>query len=225
MIGTIVNATTVLIGSSIGLLINKSLPENLTRIVFQGIGLFTLYLGFSMALKGHNILIIIFSIIIGAIIGELLNIDRGINNLSEKIKKGFKSENEKFAEGLITAFLLFCMGSMTILGAINEGLRNDPSLLFTKALMDGFASLALASSMGIGVLFSVIPLLIYQGGLTLFAGIFQKLFTPVIVDELTAVGGILLIGLGLSILEIKKIKIINIIPALIIIVIFAYFFK
>jgi len=222
MTGTIVNVATVLIGSTIGILLKSKLPEKLIRIVFQSLGLFTLTLGFIMAVKANDLLIIVFSLVIGAIIGEMLDLEKMIDVLAEKMKKKIKIKDEKFSEGLLTAFLLFCMGSMTILGAFEEGMKNDPSLLITKAVMDGFAAIALASAFGIGVGFSVVPLLIYQGGLTLFAGYLGGFFSEVMISELTAVGGTLLIGLGINILEIKKIKIFNILPALILVVLFSW---
>ncbi|MEN8122069.1 MAG: DUF554 domain-containing protein [Bacteroidota bacterium] len=222
MTGTIVNVLTVLIGSGLGILLKSKLPERLTKTVFQSLGLFTLALGFIMAIKADDYLIIVFSLVIGAIIGEILDLEKMIDRLAGKMKKKIKIKDEKFSEGLLTAFLLFCMGSMTILGAFDEGMKGDPTLLITKSVMDGFAAMALASAFGIGVGFSVIPLLIYQAGLTLFASYLGEFFSEIIINELTAVGGILLIGLGINILEIKKIKIFNILPALVLVVLFTW---
>ncbi len=222
MTGTFLNVITVLIGSAIGMLLKSKLPERLTKTVFQSLGLFTLALGFIMALKAGDYLIIVFSLVIGAIIGEILDLEKMINHLAGKMKKKIKIKDEKFSEGLLTAFLLFCMGSMTILGAFDEGMKGDPTLLITKSVMDGFAAMALASAFGIGVGFSVIPLLIYQGGLTIFASYLGGFFSEIMINELTAVGGILLIGLGINILEIKKIKIFNILPALVLVVFFTW---
>jgi hypothetical protein len=166
----------------------------------------------------------IFSIVIGSIFGELIDIDKWINNFGEWLKNKFKTKNQKFSEGLVTAFLLYCMGSMTILGAIEEGLGGVPNLLFAKSILDGFSSIILAATLGLGVLFSSIPLLIYQGGLTLLASNIQNSLTEIIVNEITAVGGIILLGLGITLLEIKKIKIINMIPSMILAGILAYLF-
>ena len=224
MVGTLVNVAAVIIGSIIGLVVHTKLPKRIITIVFQGIGLFTIFIGIKMALKTDYLLIMVFSIVIGSVLGELINIEKGINNLSEYLKRKIKLSSDKFSEGLITAFLLFCLGSMTILGAIEEGLGRRPTLLFTKSLMDGFSSIALSASLGIGVIFSVIPLLIYQGGLTLFAGHLQPFFAKTMINELTAVGGILLIGLGINILEILKLKISNMLPSLIIVVILVLIF-
>jgi len=224
MIGTFVNVAAVILGSIIGIILRKKLPEKLTTIAFQAIGLFTIFLGITMAFKTEHYLILIFSLIMGSIIGQLLDIDAWLTRISDSLKKKWHSKNDKFSEGLVTAFLLFCMGSMTILGAIEEGLGGNPDLLLTKSLLDGFASIALAAALGIGVMLSVIPLLIYQGGLTLFARLFEQSVTMPIINELTAVGGIILIGLGISILEIKKLKVINMLPSLVIVIILTIIF-
>ena len=224
MIGTITNTATVIAGSLLGLLIHSRMPRKISGIVFQAIGLFTLVLGFTMAFKSDRYLIMIFSLVLGAITGELLDIDAGLNSLSDRLKTRLKTSHAGFTEGLITAFFLFCMGSMTILGAFEEGLGGEPTLLMTKAVLDGFSSIALAASLGVGVLFSALPLFLFQGGLTLFASWLHELFTPEMIAALSAVGGVLLVGLGLSILEIKKIKIANLLPALIFITLLAYIF-
>ncbi|MBD3289611.1 DUF554 family protein [candidate division KSB1 bacterium] len=224
MTGTIINAAAIIAGSSIGLLFHAKLAQRFTRIVFQGIGLFTLVLGFSMAVRTAHYLIIIFSVVIGAILGELIDIEKSINRFADYIKKKSRSQNSKFSEGLITASLLYCVGSMAILGAIEEGLGGKPNLLLAKSVLDGFSSIALTAGMGIGVAFSVVPLMIYQGGLTLFSGYVQHFLTEPVIDELTAVGGILLIGLGINILEIGKISVINMLPALAVVVILAIIF-
>ena len=224
MLGTLINTGTVITGCFIGLFFHKKLPKKIITIVFQGIGLFTLFLGFSMALKTEHLLLMIFSLVLGAIIGELIDIDKKLHNISELLKTKFKSKNDHFAEGLITAFLLFCMGSMTVLGAFEEGLGGKPNLLLAKSILDGFSSIALSSALGIGVLFSVIPLIIYQGGLTILAGLLENYFTTQLINELSAVGGILLIGLGISILKIKEIKIVNMLPSLLVVVVLSLLF-
>jgi hypothetical protein len=222
MIGTIVNIGTIILGGTLGIVIHAKLPDRITKIVFQGIGLFTIALGLQMAIKTNNFTIMIFSIVIGAIIGELIDIDSWISRFSEYVKSKIKIKDNRFSEGLITAFLLFCMGSMTIVGAIEEGLGGSPNLLMAKSVLDGFSSIILSSAYGIGVIFSVIPLLIYQGGLTLLAGLIHNIFSEVVVNEMSAIGGLLLIGLGIDILGIKKMKIINMIPSLVIVVILAW---
>ena len=219
MTGTIVNVFAVVLGSSIGLWINKSLPQRYIKIFFQVMGLFTLFLGISLALKSTHILQLVISLISGALLGEWLNLDGKMQGLSNWLKKKIKLKNEKFTDGLLTAFLLYCVGSMTILGAIEEGVGGSSRLLMIKSLMDGISSIALASGLGVGVLFSVVPLFIFQGGLTLLAMLLGDFIPQIIITELSATGGILLIGLGLDIMEVKKMKVINMLPALIMIVV------
>jgi uncharacterized protein len=225
MTGTLINAGAIIVGSTAGILLNARLPRRVTDIVFQGLGLFTLYVGFTMASRTSHLLLMIFSIVLGSILGELMGLESGMERVSEKLKTRLKSSNEKFTEGMITAFLLYCMGSMTILGAFEEGLGGEPNLLLAKSVLDGFSSVALASALGLGVMFSIVPLLIYQGGLTLLAAQLQELLTEVVVDELSAVGGLLLIGLGINILEIKRLRIMNMLPALVIIVVLTLIFS
>ena len=220
--GTIVNVITVLIGSSIGIYLGNRIPDKLTKGVFQALGLFTMVLGFNMALKGQELLLIVFSLIIGTIIGETLNLDKSIERLSTTLKNRLKLNNPKFTEGILTAFLLYCIGSMTIIGAIDEGLGKGSQILYTKAMMDGFSAIALASVFGLGVAMSVVPLFIFQGGITLIAYFLGDFISEEIITELTAVGGILLVGLGINILEIKKIRIMNMLPSLLIIVLLVW---
>jgi len=222
MLGTIINVATVILGSTIGLILHTRFSKRFTEVAFQGIGIFTIFLGIVMALKSDAYLVIVLSLISGSLIGEALKIEIWMDNLGKKLKARLKSKNDKFSEGLVTAFLLFCMGSMTILGAIEEGLGSKPNLLLTKSIMDGFGSIALSSALGIGVMFSVIPLFIYQGGLTLLTSVFGDYFSEIYINNLTSVGGILLIGLGFRILEIKKIRVLNMLPALLIVLIITY---
>jgi uncharacterized protein len=216
MWGTLLNVGTVIAGSLVGLFFHAKLPKRLSAVAFQGIGLFTLFIGFTMAAKTRNLVVLVFSIVLGAIAGELLDIEGLMTRLGEWLKRRLGSANERFAEGMVTAFLLFCMGSMTVLGAIEEGMGGKPNLLAAKSVLDGFASLALASSMGIGVLFSVVPLLLYQGGLTAAAWGLGHALSTTVVNEISAAGGLILIGLGIRILEIKQLKVLNMLPALVV---------
>jgi uncharacterized membrane protein YqgA involved in biofilm formation len=224
MTGTLINAGAVIVGSSIGIVVGTRLPRKITEIVFQGIGLFTILIGIRMAIETSNFLLMILSIVTGSVIGESMDIENLAIRLCDSLKKRVKSKNEKFSEGMTTAFLLFCIGSMTILGAIEEGLGGKPDLLMAKSVLDGFASIGLAAALGVGVMFSVIPLLIYQGGITLFSSFLQGIFPVTVVGEMSAVGGLLLIGLGINILEIKKLRILNMIPALAVVAILSQFF-
>lgn len=223
MLGTFVNAAAILAGGTIGLLIHRKTPDRLIKIAFQGIGLFTVTLGIMMAVKVDNILFMIFSIILGGVCGELLRIDVALDRLGDRLKSISRSDSGNFTEGMVTAFLLYCMGSMTVLGAIEEGLGAYPNLLLAKSVLDGISAIALTSTLGVGVLFSIIPLIIFQGGLTLFAELVQVYLTESVISEISASGGLLLLGLGISILEIKKIKTVNMIPALLFAAVFALF--
>ncbi len=223
-LGTIINILTVVVGSLIGLFFHSKLPGRIVKITFQGIGLFTLYIGIVMTMKTQEILILIFSIVIGASLGEWIDLDCYLNRFSNWIKTKIKTNNENFTEGLITSFLLFCIGSMTILGAFEEGTQGKSDLLIAKSVMDGFSSIALASALGIGVLFSILPLMIFQGGLTFIAFLLGNLMPEAVINEMSAAGGLMLIGLGFSILEIKKIKVINMLPSLVVAIILAYIF-
>lgn len=213
-LGTIVNAATVTIGASIGLVIKKHLPQRIVSIVFQAIALFTVFIGVKMALVSTHILIMILSLVVGGLTGELLRLEENVEKLVNRFKTRFKFKNQQFTEGLLTAFLLFCAGSMSFIGAIEDGIHHDPTLLLTKSVMDGFSSVILAAGLGIGVLFSVVLLVLYQGSLTLLAAWLGQFVSTPIINEISAVGGILLIGLGISILELKKIKVLNLLPAI-----------
>ncbi|MEO0079029.1 MAG: DUF554 domain-containing protein [candidate division WOR-3 bacterium] len=216
ILGTLINAGAVIAGSLVGLVFHTRLPRRLTEVAFQGIGLFTLFIGFTMAAKTQHLLVLVFSIVLGAVAGELAAIDRHLNRLGDWLKTRLKSTNARFTEGMVAAFLLFCMGSMTVLGAIEEGLGARPNLLVAKSVLDGFASAALAASLGVGVLFSVIPLVVYQGTLTIFASSLRPVLSDPVVNEITAVGGLILVGLGINILELRQLRVLNMLPALVV---------
>lgn len=220
-IGTLINVLAIVIGSLIGLALQQVFTEGIEKIVFQAIGLATILIGIKMALKLPDgyMLLCIFSMIIGGIIGELLHIDDAILQLSETLKSSLELSESRFSEGLITAFLLFCIGSMTILGAIEEGLNKNRELLIIKSTLDGFSSIALAASMGIGVLFSIIPLLLFQGSLTLMAKRIKGVFDDNTIGLLSAVGGLLIIGISINLLGIGDINLENLLPSLLVCVV------
>ena len=220
MIGTLVNAGAIVVGSSIGLAIRKSLPEKYQSVYFQAVGLFTLLLGVTMALPISEHLCVVLSLVIGGFIGLKLKLEERSERLGDSIKTKIPISNDRFTEGLLTAFLLFCMGSMTILGAIEEGFGKTSDLLLTKSVMDFFSAVMLASGLGIGVLFSAVPLLLFQGGITLLVSVVGKDIPPAMVSELTVVGGIILIGLSFNLLKITNIKVIDFLPALLLICLF-----
>jgi len=224
-IGSLVNAATVIVGSILGMLVRQRLPERIRGIIFQAVGLATLVLGTQMALQVNgDFLILIFSLIFGGIVGEVLKLDGRLDALGDALKARIKVKNERFTEGLVTAFLIFCVGSMTFVGALNEGLTGDRTLILSKAILDGFTSIVLASVYGVGVLFSALPLFIVQAGLTLLAAQFQTLFPDVLIRQLTAVGGVLILGIGLGLLEIKLIKTVNLLPALAVVIVMTMLF-
>ena len=225
MIGTLVNTAAVIIGGLIGLVLKKRMPDRVTTIYFQAIGLFTLAIGASMAVSMEKILIVVSSLALGSLLGEWCDLERGAEKLSDYLKVRFKIGSEKFSEGLVTSFLLFCVGSMTILGTIQEGTGGSPDLLFTKSTMDFFSAILLASAMGVGVLFSSVPLFIFQATITIIARYAANFFTDDIILGLTNVGGILLIGLGINVLGIKKLRIMNMLPSLLIVILFIWLFK
>lgn len=222
--GTLVNTLTVIFGSAIGLLLHHRMPENIKKISFQGLGLCTLLLGVQMGLKSDNFIILIGSVLIGGIVGESLHLEDRMNWLGEKMKQAMRSSNERFTEGLVTAFILFCVGSLTVLGALEEGLRNNPTLILTKATLDGFAAVVLSSVYGIGVMVSALPLLIFQSAITLSAGLLQPFLPDPVLDQISATGGALIIGIGINLLDVKKLKIINFLPALVVVVIIQYLY-
>ena len=219
MIGTLVNTAAVVAGGVIGLLFRDKLPEKYMTIFFQAIGLFTMYLGISLALEAQQVFYVVLALIIGSLTGEALNLEARMERGSQWLKKKFRFKNERFSEGLLTAFLLYCMGSLTVIGSVTEGLGGGAKILFIKSLMDGVSSIALASAMGVGVVFSAVPLLIYQGGITLLSMWLGDIIPPEIITDVSAVGGILLIGLSITILQIKKIRVMNMLPALVVVVV------
>jgi len=225
-IGTLINMITIIIGSLIGLYLQQSFPPNIKAIVFQAIGLATLLIGMQMSLKMPDgyLLLLIFSLIIGGIIGEVLHLDLQLQTLGESLKTSLNIGDEKFTEGLITASLLYCVGSMVIVGAIEEGISGNRELLMVKSTLDGVSSIAFASSYGIGVLFSIFPMLLIQGGMTILARQAKPFFTEIIIAQLTTVGGLLILGIGIELLNIGDISIENLLPSLLVIVLFTWIY-
>ncbi|MDR1499855.1 MAG: DUF554 domain-containing protein [Tannerellaceae bacterium] len=222
MIGTLVNTGAVAIGGLIGLTIRKGLKEKYRRIYFQAVGLFTLLLGAKMAIDMGSPLVIVISLVLGGFAGAGMRLDELAGRLGVYVKKKMPSEGDRFMEGLLTAFLLFCVGSMTIVGAIEEGLGKTSDLLLTKSIMDFFSSIMLASGLGLGVVFSAALVLIFQGGITMLVSIAGQGLPDEVVGGVSATGGIIMIGLALQLLDIKKMEIINLLPALILVCLFTW---
>jgi uncharacterized membrane protein YqgA involved in biofilm formation len=218
MTGTLLNIVTVLIGGTLGLLFGSLLPERVKQTIVAGLGLFTAAIGIQMFLKTENSLIVLGSLLLGGLLGEWWRIEDGIQNLGRWLEERFSHSDEdssRFVRGFLTASLVFCVGPMTILGSIQDGLSGDYSLLAIKSVLDGFAALAFASTLGVGVLFSILVILVFQGGISLLAAQLNAIVTAQMMNELTAAGGVILIGLAISsLLEIKRIRTGNFLPAL-----------
>jgi hypothetical protein len=220
--GTVINAIAIVIGGALGLLLRGRFQERIAQTALQVLGLFTFVVGLRMALQGEEMIMGLVSLALGAMVGEWINIEDRLENLGSWLEGRLHVTQGSPAKGFIYASLLFCVGSMAIVGSITDGLKGDPSILVTKAIMDGVISIPFAAVMGAGVLGSAFPILLYQGGLTLLASKLQAFFTPLMIEELTAVGGVIVMGIGVNILGLKKVKVGNFIPALFLIVLMLY---
>ncbi len=238
MTGTLINVAAIIIGGALGCLMGGRLPEGLRKTVVAGLGLFVLALGAQTFLVTHNSLVPLGGLLIGALLGEWWQVEEGIRNLGRWLERVLigrltrsragdpkdqaaseaqTNQQERFVRGFFTASLVFVVGPVAIMGALNDGISGNYQLLAVKAILDGFASLAFASSLGVGVLFSALPILIYQGGITLAAVQLKPIMTPLMMDEMSAVGGLILISIAISsLLEIKPIRTGNFLPALIV---------
>ncbi len=220
MTGTIINIFTILLGGGIGLALGTRLPERVRHTVVSGLGLFTMALGVGMFLESQQPLIVVGALLIGGLLGEWMRIEEGLKNVGGWLEARFAGggqDGNLFVRGFLASSLLFCVGPMTILGSIQDGLTGDYRLLAIKAVMDGFAALAFASTFGVGVLFSTVVVLTYQGGLSLAAAQAESLLSETMVTEMTAAGGILLLGLAIgSLLELRPIRTGNLLPALVV---------
>lgn len=216
LLGTGVNALAVLIGSSIGFLFKKAIPDRIGKTLMKALGLCTVIIGINGALQGKNTLVMILSMVIGTLIGEALDIDTRVNEGVRKLENKFSKEgkSQSLSEGFITSSLLFCIGSMTIVGALNAGLKGDNAMLYTKSLMDFTSSIIFASALGAGVFLSVFFILVYQGGLTLLASLMAPVLSTGVITEMTCVGSLVIIATGLNLLEITDLKVLNFIPAM-----------
>jgi len=232
MLGTIVNAVAILAGSIVGILLtwlarhfsgflpsnSAVLGERVQTIIMQGVSLCVLYLGISGCLEGNNALVAIISMVIGALIGELLDLDQKMRNLGDWVQK--KTERlahggkASVSEGFVTASLLFCVGAMAIVGSLQSGLTGDHSTIFAKSLLDGISSIVFGASLGIGVAFSAVAIFLYQGSITLLASFLQPLLSDVVIGEMTCVGSLLIVALAFNMLGMTKIKVMNLVPAI-----------
>ena len=217
MLGVIVNTIAVIVGSLLGLIFHKAVPERIVKAVMVGIGLCTVYIGISGMLKGENTLILIISLVIGAIIGTLLDIDGAINRVGDSLTRrlGKKGKTSSLTEGFVTASLLFCIGALTIVGSLNSGLTGDHEMIFTKSLLELISAIMLSASLGIGVLFSAAFVFVFQGAIVMLATTLQPFLISHAIAELTCVGSVIILALGLNILGITRIKVANYLPAII----------
>lgn len=226
MLGTIVNVMAVLIGGSIGLLLKRAMPKRLEKALMTALGLCTIYIGISGLSEGNNTLILILSMVIGTFIGELSDLDLRINRLGSFIQEKFRGVGGKdvsIAEGFVSASLLFCVGAMTIVGSLQSGLTGNHETLFAKSMLDFVAAILFSSSLGIGVLFSAAFVLVYQGGITLLAQWAAPLLSDAAVAEMSCVGALILIALGLNMMGLSKFKVMNFVPAIFIPIILCLF--
>lgn len=217
MTGTIINAITVLIGGVLGTLLGHRFPSRMQETVFASLGLFTLIIGVMSALVTGNPLIVLGSLLVGSLLGEALHLEAQLTRFGGWLQKrlaGGQGDAARFIDGFVTASLVFCVGPLTIQGAIEDGLTGDYTKLAIKAMLDGFAALAFASTMGTGVIASVIVILGFQGGLSLLASLGADFFTPAMITELTATGGVVLLAISFRLLELKEIRSANLLPAL-----------
>ncbi|MGI6649083.1 MAG: DUF554 domain-containing protein [Bacillota bacterium] len=215
MFGTIINTAAIILGGSLGLLFGQALPEKMKSTLIQGLGLAVLLVGGSMALQTNNAFVVIASLVIGGVIGELIDIELKLKNFGNWMEnKASLGEDGHFTKAFVSASLFFCVGAMAIMGSIESGLKGNHSILMAKSLLDGILAIVFASSMGIGVLASAISVFLYQGAITLAASLLQEIISQPIITEMSATGGLLIVGIGLNILEIKEIKVGNLLPGI-----------
>lgn len=227
MLGTIINCGAVIFGSLIGILFSKRITNEITSIICSGAGIVTLIIGFSLAFQAENIIYLTLSLIIGGILGTILNIDGLILSFGHYLEKCFgrgnaldQASESRFAYAFLNASVLFCVGAMAIVGSFKAGTEGDYSLLYTKSVLDGFMSIVFAAAMGIGTAFSAVTIFIYQGLLTLSSGFLKPFVTEQMVNEISGLGGALIVMIGINLLEIKKLKTANYLPAILFCILF-----
>lgn len=216
MFAVIVNTLSVCIGSCLGLLFKKSIPEKIADTLMKGLGLCTLYIGWSGTLEGKNPLVLILSMVLGIIIGEGLDLDKALNSFAQGIEKRFQKDKAgvSVAEGFVTASILFCIGAMTLVGALQAGLTGNYDMLMTKSMLDFVSSLIFSSMLGIGVLLSAAFVFLFEGAIVLVAQYVEPFLSELVIAEMTCVGSLLIFGIGLNILGISKLKLMNFLPAI-----------
>jgi len=220
MIGVLVNVFAIIFGSLIGLLLRKGISERYKNIVMQAIGLSVLIIGIVGAIKTEEIILLVISLVLGGLIGTFLKIEKNLEKLGDSLENKFQSSNAQFSKGFVMASLVYCVGAMAIVGSIEAGVNGNNEVLFTKAILDGVTAVFFTASLGYGVLFSSIPVFIYQGSITVFGIYIKDYLNESMINEVSAVGSVLILGIGLSMLEIKKINVGDLLPAVIIPIIY-----
>ncbi|MGD9016989.1 MAG: DUF554 domain-containing protein [Desulfobacterales bacterium] len=217
MIGTVVNAIAIVVGSLVGLLFRKGIPEKVNQTVIHAVGLAVILIGIKGALRTENVLLVIGSLVVGGVVGELAGIERGLEALGHWIGRRFGSTTDDgVARGFVTASLVFCVGAMAIVGSLESGLTGNHQTLFAKSVLDGVTSILFTASLGAGVIFSALPVALYQGTITLAAGAVKPLLTPEVIAQLSSVGGLLIVAIGTNLLGMTRIRIGNLLPAIIV---------
>ncbi len=224
MLGTIVNALAIIAGGIIGLLFKNVIPEKISESLLKTTGLAVIAIGITLIFRGENFTLLIISLILGTIIGESIDIEGILERFGAYIESKMKNKESNVALGFVTCTLVYCVGSMAIIGSIQSGLTGNHDILFSKALIDGITSVSMAVTMGVGVIFSSISVFVYQGIITTLASFMQSLLGEVVVNEMTAIGGVIIMGIGLNFLEIKRIKVGNLLPAIFLPIIYYMFF-
>ena len=217
MLGTIVNALAIIGGSLLGIIFSKGIPDSYKQNIMSGVGLSVMLIGIKSALSSDSLMVVIFSVILGAMIGEFLKIEQRLEDLGTFFERKISrktSDSGSFARGFVTASLVFCVGSMAIVGALESGLTSNHQTLFAKSILDGVTSIIFASSMGIGVMFSSIPVFLYQGLITITAVFMKSFLVPETISQMTSVGGLLILAIGMNLLGITKIRIGNLLPGM-----------
>jgi len=222
--GSLVDALAIIFGGLIGLMLGSRLSKSMQTLLYQGLGLCVLVIGFKMALTSAMPVLVIFSIILGSAIGDFCKLEERFMRIGNILRGRIRSKNPLFTDGFVNASVLFCVGAMGIVGAFDEGLRGDRTIIYSKAMIDFFISMVMASTMGLGVLFSCIPVFIYQGTLTVFASSAQSLFGEALLVELVATGGTIIIGIGFNLMNVTQIPLSNMIPSLFMVLILGQFF-
>ena len=222
--GVIVNTITVLIGSGVGLLLKKGIPERLNKAVMTAIGLCTIAIGVTGIMKGQNQLVMILSMVFGTIVGTLIDIDKRLENLGDKLARKSKSNENTFSQGFVTASLLFCVGAMTIVGSMNAGISGDNQMLYTKSVLDLISSSMLAASLGFGVMCASAFVFVFQGALVALSMMLGSFLSDFAVAELICAGSVMITALGLNLIGVTKIKVANLLPGLIFVPVFCFLF-